>query len=423
MVFGWGKKKEKIHDDAQEQKITLSDVPGLIQKHKQTKQGEVLQSAKPRFETIKKELESISSIIDHLESDDLKLDDVDTRLKVIVVRGKTEVVETISKEANYIMPKIDSYESVVKCADSVSHVLKKIGDVLGKNTRIIHIFAKKYAQDLKMHLETITVNHDAIFRLIKEVDAITSAESEVKDKKEKYTATLSEISEKTSHMEKSKDLLQTLLARADDLAGQIKAKTASTEYAQFLKIQNELKSALNEELQIDKDIDDEFSKISRPLGKYVYVTSLEKPLKVLLEQLVQNPSKAVTKDNKGSIVTVLESCMKGVISGTVSVKENEKTVSQITHLISTLDTLIERKMQQQNKISKIRQDLGIFNPDVLADLEKKLETTRTDIENTKSKINSLEGEIEDMKRHSSEILGDLMRLLHKTVGTKYVVDG
>jgi chromosome segregation ATPase len=423
MVFGWGKKKEEKHDEAQEQKISLLDVPGLIQKHKQTKQEEVLQSAKPRFETIKKELESVLSIIDHLESDNLKLDDVDTRLKVIVVRGKTEVVETISKEANYVMPKINSYEAVVKCADSVSHILKKIGDVLGKNTRIIHIFAKKYAQDLKMHLETITVNHDAIFRLIKEVDAITSAESEIKEKKEKYTVTVNEISEKMSHVEKSKNFLQALMTQAEELDTKIKSKTASQEYAQFLKVQNELKSALNEEVQIDKEIDDEFSKISRPLGKYVYVTSLEKPLKVLLEQLVQNPSKVLTKDSKGPIVTVLESCMKGVISGTVSVKENEKTVSQITHLISILDTLIERKMQKQNKISEIRQSLDIFNPDVLADLEKKLEVTREDIENTKSKINSLESEVEDMKRHSLELLGDLMRLLHRTVGTKYVVTG
>jgi hypothetical protein len=423
MVFGWGKKKEEKHDEIQEQKITLSDVPGLIQKHKQTKQEEALQGAKPRFETIKKELESISSIINQLESDNLKLDDVDTRLKVIVVRGKTEVVETISKEANYMMPKIDSYEAVVKCADSISHVLKKIGDVLGKNTRIIHIFAKKYAQDLKMHLETITVNHDAIFRLIKEVDAITSAESVIKEKKEKYAVTVSEISEKTSHVAKSKDLLQTLMAQAEELNNQIKAKTASQEYVQFLSVQNELKSALNEEAQIDKEIDDEFSKISRPLGKYVYVTSLEKPLKVLLEQLVRSPSKVLTKDSKGPIVTVLESCMKSVISGTVSVKENEKTVSQITHLISILDTLIERKIQKQNKISKIRQNLDVFDPDVLADLEKKLEVTREDIENTKSKINSLESEVEDMKRHSSEMLGDLMRLLHRTIGTKYVVTG
>ncbi|MEM3143674.1 MAG: hypothetical protein QXW91_03515 [Candidatus Nitrosotenuis sp.] len=423
MVFGWGKKKVERQDEVQEQKVALSDVLGLIQKHKQAKQEEALQSAKPRFETIKKELESISSIVTHLENDNLKLDDVDTRLKVIVVRGKTEVVDTISKEANYLMPKIDSYEAVVRCADSVSHILKKIGDVLGKNTRIIHIFAKKYAQDLKMHLETITVNHDAIFRLIKEVDAITSDESEIKEKKEKYTAAVSEISEKISYVEKSKELLQTLMAQAEGLDNQIKAKTASQEYTQFLKVQNELKSALNEEIQIDKEIDDEFSKISRPLGKYVYVTSLEKPLKVLLEQLVHSPSKILTKDSKGPIVTVLESCMKGVISGTVSVKENEKTVSQITHLISILDMLIERKMQKQNKISEIRQNLGIFNPDVLTDLKKKLEATREDIENTKSKINSLESEVEDMKSHSLELLGDLTGLLHRVVGTKYVVTG
>ena len=63
-------------------------------------------------------------------------------------------------------------------------------------------------------------------------------------------------------------------------------------------------------LNITKEIDDEFSKISRPLGKYVYVTLLDKQLKSVLERLVERPSKVVGIESIESIKTILESCMK-----------------------------------------------------------------------------------------------------------------
>jgi len=421
MVFGWGKKKQEEqwqqNEHVQDQ-VRLSEIESMLQKNKEVRQAQIVHQAKPRFETIKKELRLTLSIADNLKNDDLKLDDVDTRLRVIVTRGKKDVVETISKEAAVDLPKIDSYESVVKCAEVSSHALKKIGDVLGKNTRIIHIFAKKYANDLKLHLETLSANHSDILKLLKGISDFESNVAQIKEEKARLESTEDEAAEKKSNLEKFKESLQQHHKTISELEDKISVIMGSSDYEQFLKSKKSLESVLNDETRLYKEIDDEFSKISRPLGKYVYVTSLEKHLKVLLEDLVKSAAKTITRENKDAVITVLESCMKGVMSGTVSVKENDKTVDQITHLISNIDSLIEKKSQHEIKIKKIMDAVNSFDSGRLADLQKQLDVAREDRDHAELKIKTLESEIEQLGAQGEDIVQQIADLINKAVGTR-----
>ena len=53
----------------------------------------------------------------------------------------------------------------------------------------------------------------------------------------------------------------------------------SSEYAEFLEINEKLDSLPSEKNKIKNEIELQFTKISRPLNKYVYVSSLDKPQK------------------------------------------------------------------------------------------------------------------------------------------------
>nr|AIF20942.1 hypothetical protein [uncultured marine thaumarchaeote KM3_97_A02] len=53
----------------------------------------------------------------------------------------------------------------------------------------------------------------------------------------------------------------------------------SSEYAEFLEINEKLNSLSSEKNKIKNEIELQFTKISRPLNKYVYVSSLDKPQK------------------------------------------------------------------------------------------------------------------------------------------------
>lgn len=423
MVFGWGKKKDNASEQIskQDQIITLSEIESILQQKKHEKQNLAIRRTKPLFEQIQKEMASIDKIISHLKSDDLKVDDIDKTLKVLVVRSKSEVIEIISKESKKTLPQISSYDDLLKASDVSSHILKKIGDVLGKHSRVIHVFAKKYAQDLKTHLELITTNQSAISKHIHDISSFDSSVLTIKNTVEKILQLGNEITEKTQHIDKLKEFHKECIDTINLTEKKIASMRSSPQFTKFLEYQKQIKQVMAQQNDLNKEVDDEFSKISRPLGKYVYVTSLEKQFKVVLEKLIVDHADAISPENKDAIVTVLESCMKGIMSGTVSVKETDKSVAQITHLISLLDGFIARKADLQSKHKGLQEKLGIFDSKQLEELEKQLERAKLDRSDTESKVKTLQEDLDNDYKQRQKLIEDLQSSLEGASGIKYTI--
>ena len=123
---------------------------------------------------------------------------------------------------------------------------------------------------------------------------------------------------------------------------EIKNIKNSSEYTEFLQINEKLDSLSTEKNKIKDEIEHQFTKISRPLNKYVYVSSLDKPQKKLLVNLIANPYNELIDSNKRDILQILESTRKGIQSGSVSVKDTDKSLAQIDETLSFIDTFIEK---------------------------------------------------------------------------------
>ena len=181
MVFGWNKKKSEKEREGSTREITLGQIEVILSDIKGAKQKQAINNTRPLFSNVQTELGSILKIIDHLSNDNLKVDDIDNQLKVIVTRSKTEIINTVSKEAKVQIPQLDTFDDVKKASEIASQALKKIGDVLGKNSRVIHVFAKKYALDLKNHLAEISTSSASISRLINNYEKLESDASLIKE--------------------------------------------------------------------------------------------------------------------------------------------------------------------------------------------------------------------------------------------------
>ena len=423
MVFGWNKRKtgkeEQLSTSSKE--IALNQIDMILSDIKNSKQKQTINNAKPLFSNIQTELDSILKIIDHLSNDSLKIDDIDNQLRIIVTRSKTEVISIISKEARIQIPQLNTFDDVKKAAELASQSLKKTGDVLGKNSRVIHIFAKKYAQKLKDHLATINTSYMSISRLINNCTKLESDESLIKERMNKIIAMNQTISDKTMQIPKLKAAHDRLADYIITTKNQTDSLKSSPQYAEYLEIKNQIEQSKKEENNLGKEIDEEFSKISRPLGKYVYVTSLEKPLKILMEELIQNPAKTITTQNKNSIIVILESCMKGTLSGAVSVKETDKSVEHISNLIRKLDDFMFRKDKLVKKFQELQSKLGVFDINAFDELEHKLQKTITDKSDTESKIKKLESELDQETNQRTQMISELSNALQSISNTDYVI--
>ncbi len=85
----------------------------------------------------------------------------------------------LSKKMFHIFQKVSSIDDAKKLNTSLNQILKKVGDVLGRQTRVIHIFARKYANQLKVNLEVMNKNHDEIHSLLKNYDSAKSSSDEI----------------------------------------------------------------------------------------------------------------------------------------------------------------------------------------------------------------------------------------------------
>ena len=123
-------------------------------------------------------IEDLIKIGNVLEKDNLQVNDIDKHLAIIVVRGKKQVIDIIKKGVTPL-PQISSIDDAENLGSSLGQILKKVGDVLGRQTRVIHIFAKKYANQLKENLEIMNSNHAEILKLLKNYDSTEDASNEI----------------------------------------------------------------------------------------------------------------------------------------------------------------------------------------------------------------------------------------------------
>jgi hypothetical protein len=150
MVFGWGKKKEdkiSVEEIPQNKEISLSNVPEIISDLSELRKSQALTEIKNLRNSTEPLIDELMKIGNLLEKDSLNIDDVDKHLAVIVVRGKKQVIDVIKKGV-VPLPKISSFDDAEKLDSTLNLILKKVGDVLGRQTRVIHIFAKKYAKNM-----------------------------------------------------------------------------------------------------------------------------------------------------------------------------------------------------------------------------------------------------------------------------------
>ena len=422
MVFGWGKKKEekKAESISALQEIGVSDIPDVIKNLKTLREKQLISEISTFRKKTNPLIKELSQIIKELEKDDLKVDEFDKRLRIIVARGKKQVIEIVKKDSVELEP-ISNIDDALKVTAHLGQMLKKIGDVLGRQTRIIHIFAKKYAEKLKQILEEMNQNHNEMQGLINNFE-----------KTKQYFDLISlnydgvRESEKSHlHNQRKKEetaaSLNSINSKIESLNNSLNEIKQSSQYKKYMELKEKLSKLESDQNQIKNEIDSQFTKISRPLGRYEYVSSLEKEQKNLLTQLIKEPADAVTSSNKDSIIVILENIRKGITSGTISVKDEEKSLQSITETEELLDNFISSLKDHKNRVQELKAKISSTRPQKLGETESILDKFKSDKEDLESKMRLFEDEIDSATKKIPSLIRQIESDLQKFSNTKYTV--
>ena len=423
MVFGWGKKKQAetpVEEIPQNKEISLVDVPKIISDLSALRKSQTLSEINNLRNKTAPLIEELMKIGNVLEKDDLNMDDVDKHLAIIVVRGKKQVIDMIKKDV-VPLPKISSFEDAEKLNSALNLVLKKVGDVLGRQTRVIHIFAKKYANQLKENLAVMNSNHSEISDLLKNYESTKSLSEEtlgiinqIKNLKELHK----EQSQKIDDIAKNTITTNEKMSLIQNSIDEIKS---SDNYKKYQNLKNTLDEYVNKKPKIKNLINTQFTKISRPLSRYEYASSLDKDQKSILSNLVSEPFDVLTPANKDSIIIILENVRKGVSSGSISVKDVEKTSSQITEIEESLNGFVHQVSEYHKKYQEIQNDMNSLMPKELISLEDDLTKNLSILDEFKLKSETFQGEIDEINSKIPELVSEIEQKLRQFSNTRYTI--
>ena len=427
MVFGWGKKKQVV-EEAREKPVlpthkeaTLENIPDILEDITNLRQKTLVIEVKTFQKRIEVDRKTLLLIADELGKDSLNTKEMDPHLVLLVNRGKKEVISSIQNEFKETFSEINSFDNVLGFQRNASRGIKKVGDMLGKHSRVIHIFAKKYAKKLKDDLSVLTDN-------LSEVNALISNYNSNQELLENIRHSLSDFSNIKRDIEKQerrKTELEKLVEEEQQneakLQKDIEEMNSSNNYKEFLAIKENITLVLADEKLIKKKIEEQFLKISRPLNKYVYVSSLDKPLKKMTENLTLSPYDVLSEENMPDIKKILDSVRSGIESGSVSVKDVEKSKQSINDIQDLLPQLITQKAEFTQKKDKLNESLTIFDNDILVTLTHNLEKSRFNISDRESKISIIRQQIDSSKSSIHDMISKLELNLKQASSISYKI--
>jgi hypothetical protein len=423
MVFGWGKKKQEekpVEEIPQNKEVSIEDVPKIISELSELRKTQNLAEINSLRNNTEPLIDDLMKIGNVLEKDDLKIDDIDKHLAIIVVRGKKQVIDVIKKDV-VSLPKISSFDDAEKLNSVLNSILKKVGDVLGRQTRVIHIFAKKYAAQLKENLEVMNANHSEIQNLLKNYYSTKSLSDEILD-------TINQI-KKLSELrkEKSQRIIEitqnnsTLDKKIESIQSNVDQIKSSENYKKYLSLKNNLDEFATQKSKIKNQINTQFTKISRPLSRYEYASSLDKDQKTILSKLASEPFDVLNSENKDSIITILENVRKGVLSGSISVKDVDKMSAQITETEELLDGFTNKVSEYHKKYQEMQKELDSLMPQELISFENDLVKNTTNLEESQLKSETFQGEIDEVDSKIPELVSEIEQKLRKFSNTRYTI--
>lgn len=423
MVFGWGKKKQEevpIEEIPQNKEIHLDDVSKIVTELYRLRTTQTISEIKFLRDNTDPLISDLIKIGKVLDDDDLQVDDIDKHLAIIVVRGKKQVIDVIKKGVNNL-PEVSDIDSAKKLNVALNQILKKVGDVLGRQTRVIHIFAKKYANQLKDNLEIMNQNHSEIQNILKNFESTKTSSDEINDNLNEIKTLQKSKIEKTQKIVETNKEVESLQEKISSFEKSIAEIKSSENYQKFLNLKNELDSFGSQKASIKNNIGTQFTKISRPLSRYEYASSLDKEQKNILSKLVSDPFDVLLPQNKDAVIIILENVRKGISSGSISVKDVDKTLSQITETEEMLDNFIIQVSEYFKKYDSIKSEMNSLKPDNLDSLEAEMNKNISFKSGSELKSETFQGEIDESDSKIPVLVSSIEAKLRNFSNTTYTI--
>jgi hypothetical protein len=264
-------------------------------------------------------------------------------------------------------------------------------------------------------------NSANISKLLKHFTSTQSTFDEITQMLNKIKSLNQELDDKTKRNVEILDDLKSFKEKKISLQNSIDEIHSSENFKKYVDLQNKLNEFTNQKSTIKSEIDTQFTKISRPLGRYAYGSALDKDQTRILSTLVDDPFGALISANSDTIILILENIKKGINSGSISVKDTTKTLSQLTETEECLESFIQKVHDYSTVFDSMKNDLNNLKPQNLTSLENEFSKTDNFENDAQLKSKTILSEINEINSQIPQLISKIEDKLQLFSNTKYTI--
>lgn len=404
----------------QQQSIAINDINEILSKFDKERQQYTISAIRDIRNKTEPLIDELIRMGRDLEQDDLNVDAIDKHLGIIVVRGKKQVIDIIRRGVTHL-PDVNTMEDAAKVESSLRQILKKVGDVLGRQTRVIHIFAKKHANRFKDNLEVMNSQHAKIRDMLSRQNRTDSDSQHISDVIVKIKQRQENRAKKVQRTADISVNAEKLKSRISKIKSSIAETKSSSPYSKYMKLLAEIQNCNAKTSQVRSEINSQFAKISRPLGRYEYGSSLDKSQQKVLAGLVDDPASMVNTNNLDTIAAILSNVRRAVASGSISVKDLEKTIAMLAETADALNPLVDKVAECEKQRKELAALSEAAKPAGLDEDENSLSKSVASYEDNLTRLDALRSEIKEDDIAIPKMMSEIQILLRQHTGIRYEV--
>jgi peptide methionine sulfoxide reductase MsrA len=396
--------------------LSIQQAQDLLQSLEAVKVKELSASLAPIKESAAESLKVIDTLAKEMDRENIKLEDVERRLKSVVEHSKTTVVSSLRREASLELPFPQSANDAKKFKERFENMMKRFGEVSGSHSKVLNAFMKKHSSKIKDEFEFLT-------KLLNETRAIISEFDRNREPIIRCENTLNTALQKISSINLAQSSAKNIEKEIEDIERELKnveselaATSGSNEFEQASIRVRDIAEAERKQEEFHAQIRDLFSHLSRAFTKYSY--GITKETERRLETMSNEPWQILYEKNVTPYSSLLLEIRKSIDSGQIQLKDSDKVLQYIDTILESLPDLQYKAQTFKTEINSFRQ-LNIEIVYKVKDLEQKvmqhseeLARSRQDLEQQRRQAKDKTEEVDAILRRAGEILAEL-------IGQKY----
>ena len=416
--FGLFKKKPSDISSADHQiptpateTLSIQQAQDLLHSLESAKVKELSSSLARIKEAAAESLKVIDALAKDMDRENIKLEDLEQKLKSVIEHSKRTVVSSLKREASLELPLPQSANDAKKFKERFENMMKRFGEVSGSHSKVLNAFMKKQSGKMKDEFEFLT-------KLLDETRATISEFDRKREPIIKCGNILNTSLQKLSSIKLAESLARNAEREIEDIERDLKeveselaVLSASKEYEQASIGMRGISEAEKKQEEFHAKIRDLFSHLSRAFTKYSY--GITKETEQRLKTLSDEPWQILYEKNVTPYSSLLLEIRRSIDSGQIQLKDSDKALQYIDKILETLADLQHKAQTIKTEIDSYRQ-LDIETVYKAKGLEQKivqyteeLARSRQDLDKQRRQAKDKTEEVNALLKRASEILAEL----------------